>query len=133
MSNIDYKGIADGVVESAKSAGIELDYSQNSLKSVDEALETFHKQLEDYNGTSDYRLWNLAIHYGVYIGETLLKSGLKQSGYKWLLDGELPCLQKGDKRIPLVNRAHKRIMNGAVDSIADFFEKCLVETVEDIH
>ncbi len=121
--DINYKQMADRVVAHAKAKNdVDLDFSRESLKKVDDILGYYNEHIEDYSGEEGEEiLWNLAVYFGVYIGETLLRLQLKDNGYDWLVVDSLPVLQKDEKNsMSPIAKAHKRILYGAQDSVKSF-------------
>lgn len=65
----------------------------------------------------------LAVMFGIYLGETMLRNLAAAYGYRWSTpDGNFPVLMKdaGNQMSP-ISKVHKRILNGAEDSIASFY------------
>lgn len=118
--DLNYQEILDCTIAYAKENKVELDFSMQSLDAVDYILECYHKNLSQYEGKED-ALASVALHYGIYIGETMLRLGLKKKGYEWNFDGELPILRnQQDMELYPVTKAYKRIVNGLEDSITGF-------------
>ena len=75
----------------AKQSGVMLDYTAESAKGVDEILENYHDNIENYGGADGEKtLWNAAVMFGAYIGEVLLRQGLSEKGFAWVEDEGLP-------------------------------------------
>lgn len=118
---INYREIADKAVASAAESNIRLDYSKESIALVDALLGTYHDHLTDYKGEDGAQtLWNVAVHFGIYLGETLLRLRLKDAGFTWCVDEGMPILCKGKNEISPITKAHKRILYGADDSVKSF-------------
>ena len=118
-------GIAQDAVEYAMQREITLDYTKESAKSIDAILEAFHNNLDQYEGDTGAKiLWNAAVLFGTYIGETLLRSGLSEKGFIWVEDDGLPVLGIPGKQTAVspISKAHKRIFNGPEDSIKSFVD-----------
>ncbi len=124
--DINYAEIAEKAAESANRAGIALDFTKSTIKNVDVILEGYNKRLSEYK-TEDGKstLWNIAVYYGIYTGETLLRCGLREKGYDWRIDNDLPVLAKSDMMCSPITKAHKMMLNGAEDSISSFFDAAL--------
>lgn len=119
---INYKEIADRTVDYAKKSNIELDFSESSIERVDYILGCYYEHIADYDGKEGQEsLWNIAVHFGIYLGETMLRIQLKDKGYDWCIDDGIPVLMKdaGNKISP-VTKVHKRILNGPEDSVKSF-------------
>ncbi len=120
--DINYKEIADRAVAYAAQNHIQLDFSKESFEKVDDILEAYHEHISEYQGEDGAKtLWNIAVHFGIYLGEALLRIQLAAQGYQWIVDDGLPILQKdaGNQLSP-VTKAHKRILYGSEDSVKSF-------------
>lgn len=119
--DINYEKIAGKAVEYAKSIDIKLDFSKESINSVEDILSLYNEHLDEYRGEEGAdALWNIAVHFGIYIGETMLKLQLKDKGYEWYIDGSLPVLKNGNNVCSPITKAHKRILNGPEDNVKSF-------------
>lgn len=120
--NVNYKEIADRAVASAAQNNIQLDFSKESFEMVDAILDAYHQHLSEYQDEDGAKtLWNIAVHFGIYLGEALLRLQLADQGYQWVIDDGLPILQKdAGNQISPVTKAHKRILYGSDDSIKSF-------------
>lgn len=120
---INYREIADKAVKYAAESNIELDYSEESIGRVDALLGAYHDRLSDYEGEDGAQtLWNVAVHFGIYLGETMLRLRLKDEGFAWCVDDGIPVLCKNKNEISPITKAHKRILHGAEDSVKGFCE-----------
>ncbi len=117
--------IAEDAVRYAGQNGIGLDYTRESAQNVDTVLEVFHDSLDQYDGDEGAKiLWNAAVMLGTYIGEMLLRLGLAEKGFVWVEDDGIPILSNpgGKAAFSPITKAHKRILNGAEDSIKSFVD-----------
>lgn len=119
---INYKEIADRTVDYAKKSNIELDFSESSIERVDYILGCYYEHIAEYDGKEGKEsLWNIAVHFGIYLGETMLRLQLKDKGYDWYIDDGIPVLMKeANNKISPVTKVHKRILNGPEDSVKSF-------------
>ena len=120
--DINYKEIADRAVSYAKGSGIELDFSEESIEKTDSILQSYYEKLEEYDGESGAdTLWNIAVHFGIYLGETILRLRLEAKGYTWYKKDGIPVLKNdANTEISPITKAHKRILNGPEDSVKSF-------------
>lgn len=120
--DINYKEIADRAVAYAKANNINLDFSKKSIEDVDFILGNYYEHLSEYDGTEGANtLWNIAVHFGIYLGETMLRLKLKEKGYEWQISDGIPVLKAaGDNQMSPVTKAHKRILDGPGDSVKSF-------------
>lgn len=117
--------IAESAVRYAMQNGIDLDYTRESVQSVDAFLGSIHDRLDRYDGDEGAEiLWNTAVLFGTYIGEMLLRSGLAEKGFVWAEDDGLSvlCIPGSQTAVSPITKAHKRILNGAEDSMTSFVD-----------
>jgi len=127
--DINYREIAEKAIIFAKTFDVRLDYTTQSIQKVDELLGTYFEHMNEYDGDSgENTLWNIAVHFGIYIGETLLKNGLAEMGFKWFVRDSLPILRNDLKNTECspITKAHKRILNGPEDSVVSFYNVSFV-------
>lgn len=119
--DINYMEVADRAVAYAADSGIELDFSRESIAKVDDILEAYHEHLSEYDDEGGRKtLWNLAVHFGIYLGETMLRVSLQEKGFAWYINDGMPVLKKDNNELYPITKAHKRILNGAGDSVKSF-------------
>lgn len=117
--------VAEDAVRYAGQSGIALDYTRESAESVDTILGAYHDNLDRYDGDDGAKtLWNVAVVFGTYIGEMLLRAGLAEKGFVWVEDDGMPVLGIPDSQTAVspITKAHKRILNGAEDSVKSFVD-----------
>lgn len=126
--DINYQEIAERAVAYAAQNNIQLDYSAESCAKVDDILERYYERLSEYQDEDGAKtLWNIAVHFGIYLGETMLRLQLNDQGYQWCVEDGLPVIEKdaGNQMSP-ITKAHKRILNGPEDSVKSFCEIALL-------
>ena len=80
--DINYHEIAERAASHALKSNITLDYSEKSIAEVESILGTYYDHLAEYDGKEGAdTLWNVAVHYGIYLGETMLRLGMKEKGF----------------------------------------------------
>lgn len=124
---INYQGIAEKAVEYAAQNNVQLDFSAESFQKVDDILGTYYEHLAEYEGEDGAKaLWNIAVLYGIYMGEVLLRLQLEEQGYYWCVEDGLPVIKKdaGNQMSP-ITKAHKRILNGPEDNVKSFCDIAL--------
>lgn len=117
--------IAEDAVKYAAQSGITLDYTRESARGVDAILGAYHDNLDRYDGEEGAKtLWNVAVVFGTYIGEMMLRCGLSEKGFEWVVDRQMPILAvPGTKTTASpITKAHKRILNGAEDGLESFVD-----------
>ena len=107
---------AEAVKDAQTGNGIKLDYTPESIKTVDKILGKLHQQY--VQAPSSISVRGLSAAYGAYIGEVIRKT---EPGSHWLRDDHL-----GEKIYPLVwgtghiypmGWCQKRIENGDEDNV----------------
>ena len=66
----------------------------------------------------------MAIIFGSYLGETLLKNGLSEKGFVWGKEpsSNIPLLIRNDSAYLTPNdKVYKRLVNGSEDSVISFY------------
>lgn len=126
--DINYGEIAGRAVAYAKNSDIMLDYSRESIEAVDSILGRYYEHAGEYDGEEGAKtLWNIAVHFGIYLGETMLRIQLKEKGYEWYEDDGMPVLRNdGNTRISPISKAHKRILNGPEDCVKSFCDVAFI-------
>ena len=110
-------------IEYAKEFGKTLDFTENSITDLEEILDWYAKDRLVSNPTEN-QILSMAIIFGSYLGETLLKNGLAQKGFAWGIDAfsNVPLLIKDDGSCLAPNdKVYKRLANGSEDSVISFF------------
>lgn len=78
---LNYKEMAARAVEYGKKNNYNLDYSESSIETVDFILEYYYEHRAEYDGKDGQdTLWNIAVHFGIYLGETMLELWLTDKG-----------------------------------------------------
>ena len=123
MGNFDREAILKAAESQAAKQGRVLDYSDGSIAVLDELLDFYREYFEE-NRLSEQTVWNLAVLFGTYLGETLLRNGLAGQGYGWQLTGDgLPVLERDSaNQMSPITKAEKRIKNGPEDSVKSFYD-----------
>ena len=126
---MNFKVMAKDAVEYAKCDGIILDWTRESVLCVEQILIRYRAE---YSGQKDAK-WNLSSFsacYATYIGELMLKKGLKKRGFMWeTFSGikNLPVLKNGDEEIPLWAAARKIVFDGADGGLCELYDKYLAQ------
>lgn len=120
--DVNYQEYAERAVAYAKGSNVELDYSKESIAAVDSFLGSYYDKLGEYEGGDGAdTLWNIAVHFGIYLGEVMLRLQLKDMGYEWYIEGEMPIIRNNkNMQMSPITKAHKRILNGPEDSVKSF-------------
>lgn len=110
-------------IEYANEFNKKLDYSENSITYLEEILDWYSKDISISKPT-EKQIWSMAIIFGSYLGETLLKNGLTKKGFVWGKEASsnVPLLIKDDGSYLAPNdKVYKRLVNGSEDSVVSFY------------
>jgi len=116
-------------VDHAKSQGVVLDFSPESVRAVEALLGTMYEARPRgvlsrlfSRGPSQEVLHTFSKMYGGYVGEVLRRS----SGGEWYIDQSLVPgtvgLRNGDRSIWPPSKVAKRLLNGPEDNIWHYFQ-----------
>jgi len=109
-------------IEYANEFNKKLDYSENSIADLEEILNWYSNDIAISKPTEN-QIWSMAVIFGSYLGETLLRNGLSQKGFVWGKEdsSNVPLLIKGDGSYLTPNdKVYKRLVNGSGDSVVSF-------------
>ena len=110
-------------VEYANEFNKKLDYSENSIADLEKILDWYSNDIAISKPTEN-QIWSMAIIFGSYLGETLLRNGLSQKGFVWGKEdsSNVPLLIKDDGTYLTPNdKIYKRLVNGSEDSVVSFY------------
>ena len=110
-------------IEYANEFNKTLDYSENSIVDLEEILDWYSKDISVSKPTEN-QIWSMAIIFGSYLGETLLKNGLSEKGFVWGKEpsSNIPLLIRNDSAYLTPNdKVYKRLVNGSEDSVISFY------------
>ena len=122
---VDIEKICADAIETAAELGVTLRYQPEDIEVLENlVMPKFSAWLRDGTITEDRGAWNLAVQFGIYLGETMLRNFAAQYGYHWgTPDGNFPVLMKDDRnQMSPITKVHKRILNGTEDSIKSFYD-----------
>ena len=110
-------------MEYANEFNKKLDFSENSIADLDEILDWYSKDISASKPTEN-QIWSMAIIFGSYLGETILKNGLSEKGYTWGKESSsnIPLLTGNDGAyLTPIHKVYKRLVNGSEDSVISFY------------
>ena len=117
--------LAERAVEAAKFWGLDLDYSAESLDSLEELARVICRTNRNQPLPGEM-LASVSNLYGAYLGEVLLRSGLNDLGFAWTENGDGdPGIGREDCWIDPVTKVYKRITLGPEHDLTAFFE-CMI-------
>jgi len=125
------KIFADGAVEVAeKTYQVKLDYTEESLKRMEDIFDSLHKELPKNfidkflkRGLTEKQINSAAMMLGAYIGEVIRRS----HGGEWVKEDimgekDVITLKINESRIFPTGKAYKRIVNGLEDDIWFYYK-----------
>ncbi len=119
----DIEKLVQGAVEDAKSFGITLDYSHESIEGVEKVLAAYHEKFKA-GALTDQMANLIGTGYGCYVGETLIR----QLGFgEWTVPkegvtaGDWVVNIKGNHCL-FPSKAVRRIKNGPEDNIITMYQ-----------
>ncbi len=111
-------------VNFAKSFEKQFDYSKNSIKDLEEILDYYSNDISESKPTEN-QIWSMAVIFGSYLGEVMLKNGLSERGYYWGTDNtsDIPLLMTDSGNCITPNdKVYKRLINGKEDNVITFYD-----------
>jgi hypothetical protein len=115
----------DSIDLAASNFGVKLDWSDSSVKKVEEILARLHDDMARSNPPEE-AVWTFAKAFGSYVGEVLRKHHGGEWGLVNLNGQEFPGIQQDGERLCWPwGRAHKRIVNGPEDNIWHYYQLLL--------
>ncbi|WP_124099744.1 hypothetical protein [Ruminococcus sp. Marseille-P6503] len=123
VTDVNISEICRKAVKTAASGGWTLDYTPDSVLSLEQLLDGQSKYARE-SGASDIYLWNLAVVFGAYLGQTLLHNRLAGLGYSWSSDEDgVPFLKKdNDNAVYPINKVWRRLKDGESDNVRSFYD-----------
>ena len=104
---------------------IELDYSIESLKLVDEILEASRS----FEGVTPLKIAATLFGYGCYVGEVIIRNNpgahwttLTEDETESSLNSGLVVIMPQGTQVNPIGKAEKRLLNGDLDSLAGFYD-----------
>ena len=117
----DLSALAEKAVETAKEWDIDLDYSAESIASLERLVQIFYQTNKNQHLPENV-LWNMAAVYGAYLGETLLRNELRALGFEWGKSDEGDnVIRRENNWMSPISKMYKRLTNGPEDSIESFY------------
>lgn len=120
------KAYSEDAVEIAGSMGVQLDYSEESLKKVDEILEKYHQGIPKgikklfIKGPTEEQITQMSKVWGGYVGEVFRRN----LGGEWRMSKSFSnALSLSINSIELYppSKVNKRIINGKEDEIYFYY------------
>lgn len=112
----------DAVDLAAANFSVKLDWSDGSVKNVEEILGRLHDEMARSKPPED-AVWTFAKAFGSYVGEVLRRHHGGEWGMVTLNGQTFPGIQQDGHRLCWPwGRAHKRIVNGPEDNIWHYYQ-----------
>ena len=92
-------------------------YTESSIYDLEQILQGYHEDLRSEKPTEN-QLWSMASIWGAYLGETMLRNGLRDKGFESAVaDGSpIPVLRNLAVITP-IDKVYKRFVNGREDNV----------------
>jgi hypothetical protein len=118
----------DAVDFASTNFGVTLDWSDGSVRQVEEMLGRLHDDMERAQPAED-AVWTFAKAFGSYVGEVLRQRHGGQWGMVHMGEQSFPGLERPGGRLCWPwGRAHKRIVNGPEDNIWHYYQILIGDT-----
>ena len=78
--------LSETAVNYAKQCQRDLDYSEKTLPALEALLEDLSQDIPKSHPTES-QIWSMALIFGSYLGEVMLRDGLAATGYAWATNG----------------------------------------------
>lgn len=110
-------------VSVAKTLGFELDFSKESVASLEKLLDFIYMDLKKTCLAQQQMDWMTNL-FGCYLGESMLGNGLKEAGYYWARQEDETLFLKKDEKNQIfpINKVFKQLTNGPEDGVNSFFK-----------
>lgn len=119
---LEMKSLAEKAVEYGKRFNYDFDYKRESIEELEEVLDKYEPATKKICAT-DEEIWELSLIFGAYLGEVLLRTGLKHAGFVWVDENGIPILKKNEQtKVSPISKVFKRLKNGKEDNIKPFFD-----------
>lgn len=112
--------LARTAVDYAAQLGRELDYTPASIAALDEILQIYHEDIHRSEPTED-QVYSVALIFGAYLGECVLRSTPADSGCRWLIVEGEPVLDQMGVRFGPVSKVYRRLTNCEEESLIPYF------------
>ena len=109
---LEMKSLAEKAVEHGKRFNYDFDYKRESIEELEEVLDKYEPATKKIYAT-DEEIWELSLIFGAYLGEVLLRTGLKHAGFVWVDENGIPILKKSEQtKVSPISKVFKRLKNG---------------------
>ena len=139
MTNIDIDKYVEKKCEEAinyaKNFKKELDYSDESIKWLEEILEYYYRDLKPSIFSGFFKkkekkkptvnqVYSMATIWGIYIGETIRR---KISDNVFWEKEDTFYLKSGETKIFPIEKVYKRMKRGSKDSVSEFYDLIILK------
>ena len=141
MANIDIDKYVEKKCEEAinyaKSFKKELDYSDASIKDLEEILEYYYRDLKPKTFSSFFKkkeknkptvnqVYSMATIWGIYIGETIRRNIGGNINVFWEKEDNF-YLKSGETKLFPIEKVYKRMKRGSADSVLEFYDLIIIK------
>ncbi|WP_187273848.1 hypothetical protein [Paenibacillus sp. N3.4] len=121
-------------VEYAVSFGHTLDFTDASIKKVEEILDYYANELSTSSADdkpTENQVWSMAIIWGSYLGETMVRNIGEPC--KWIYEEGEYLLEAKEAIANPVGKTYKRLINGKEDNVYSFYDIISLEIKKHIN
>lgn len=102
---------------------VKLNYQAGDLETIEQRIMPVLEKQTAEGKINPVAAENLAVFYGAYLGEVMLREFAAEKGYRWERPDEngLPYLTGADGKFNPIAKVYKRITEGNGDDIRSFY------------
>jgi len=105
----------------------QLDFSEDSIKNVEECLDLLNKSREKFKPSDEQLFWTAKIYAG-YIGQVIKL----RWGVEWRAESEYsfengPALKVGESHLFLLSKVYRRLTGGPEDNVWHFYQATKID------
>ena len=115
--------LCESAIKMSRVFGKEFNYSGESIKRLEDILKYYHECVER-KLVNEEQIASIALIFGAYLGETMLRNKLAECGFQWQYEEEVPIVKHKaeDWTARPVSKVYKRLVNGEEDSVVSFYD-----------
>lgn len=119
--NFDPKALSQKAIELARNLEVELSFKESDIVILSKILDETHRRYFE-EGLNDDTAWGLAVVYGAYLGETMLRNGMAAKGFRWSDDGKAMLVNDDEVALAPIRKTYKHIAFGTEEHIGPLYK-----------
>ena len=119
--NFDPIALSQKAVELARNLNVELSFKESDIPVLSAILDETHRKYFE-EGLNDDTAWGLAVVYGAYLGETMLRNGMAEKGFRWSDDGKAMLINDDEVALAPIRKTYKHIAFGTEEHIGPMYK-----------